>query len=107
MARRNTGMLRRIARSTATEVNRCALGHPGPTDSRSEGEINPGVLECHMQGYPNLTSHLYIYVRDTCKFSSDFDVPMVFIQVNPRPTDAVGLPLLIFPYAGLPMEYFL
>jgi hypothetical protein len=33
----------------------------------------------------NLPSHLYTYVRDTCKFSRDSDAPVVFIQRNPRP----------------------
>ena len=44
----------------------------------------------------NLPSHLYTYVRDTCKFSSDSDAPVVFLRRNPRP----GAPQ-IYPYSFL------
>ena len=55
----------------------------------------------HMQGSPNLTSHLYTYVRDTCKFSSDFDALMVSIRGNPR----LGIPQ-IYPYSILRMRVY-
>ena len=50
----------------------------------------------YMQGWQNLTSHLYTYVRDRCKFSSDSDAPVICILGNPR----VGTPQ-IYPYSFL------
>ncbi len=52
--------------------------------------INAG----YMQGKTNLTSHLYTYVRDRCKFSSDSDAPVICILGNPR----AGT-LQIYPYS--------
>src|SRR4051812_37989518 len=36
----------------------------------------------HASTYTNLSPHLHTYARDTCKFSSDFDVLVAFLRRN-------------------------
>src|SRR4051812_7629321 len=37
----------------------------------------------HASTYTNLSPHSHTYARDTCKFSSDSDVLVVFLRRNP------------------------
>src|SRR3954468_16843809 len=38
--------------------------------------------ETHASTYTNLSPHSHTYARDTCKFSSDFDVLVAFLRRN-------------------------
>src|SRR4051812_41804967 len=72
------------------------LGHY-PTRFHLNGEIPPlygsgtfaSRLErmhatgTHASTYTNLSPHSHTYARDTCKFSSDSDVLVVFLRRNP------------------------
>src|SRR4051812_41098173 len=72
------------------------LGHY-PTRFHLNGEIPPytgpepsllGQSACmqggtHPSTYTNLSPHSHTYARDTCKFSSDSDVLVVFLRRNP------------------------
>ena len=51
--------------------------------------ITPGTCKVS----PNLTSHLYTYVRDTCKFSIYSDAPVVCMWGNPRPGPRRSTPI--------------
>jgi hypothetical protein len=55
--------------------------------------------------FTNLPSHLYIYVRDTCKFSRDSVAPMVFIRRNPRLGGRRSTPIA-FSVRGLTKDFF-
>src|SRR3954465_570563 len=72
------------------------LGHY-PTRFHLNGEIPPlygsdtfasRLERMHARGdtckhYTNLSPHSHTYARDTCKFSSDSDVLVVFLPRNP------------------------
>src|SRR3954471_5680929 len=72
------------------------LGHY-PTRFHLNGEIPPlygsgtfasrlermHVRGAHASTYTNLSPHSHTYARDTFKFSSDFDVLVVYLRRNP------------------------
>src|SRR3954468_14558814 len=53
------------------------------------GTFNSRLERMHARGthastYTNLSPHSHTYARDTCKFSSDSDVLVVFLRLNPH-----------------------
>src|SRR3954471_12382101 len=91
------------------------LGHY-PTRFHLNGEIPPLYLSgnfasrlermhargTHASTYTNLSPRSHTYARDTCKFSSDSDVLVVFLRRNPDLcAHSDRLPPLDVPLTGL------
>src|SRR4051812_1111028 len=96
------------------------LGHY-PTRFHLNGEIPPytgpepsllGQSACmrggtHASTYTNLSPHSHTYARDTCKFSSDFDVLVAFLQRTPDLCTLGSSTLLDLPLAGVARRSYL
>src|SRR3954469_25574820 len=57
--------------------------------------------ETHASTYTNLSPHSHTYARDTCKFSSDSDVLVVFLRRNPDLCTLVSSTPLDVPVTGV------
>src|SRR3954464_5814808 len=61
----------------------------------------------HASTYTNLSPHSHTYARDTCKFSSDSDVLVAFLQRNPDLCTLGSSTPLDLPLAGVARRIYL
>src|SRR4051812_35396675 len=61
----------------------------------------------HASTYTNLSPHSHTYARDTCKFSSDFDVLVAFLRRNTDLCTLGSSTPLDVPLTGVALFFFL
>src|SRR3954451_23761534 len=61
----------------------------------------------HASTYTNLSPHSHTYARDTCKFSSDSDVLVAFLQRNPDLCTLASSTPLDVPLTGVARRSYL